>query len=156
MYSNFLIEIMKTKVIFISLLLLLATGIAFGQNKNTAKSIISTKALIKKYHNQKELMDLQKRELLELCVERVTVLSKTVPYIGLATKSGVTPSEMGIPNNSEYRKILKRQEKSTLKYLEDTANFQRKILPFSDKDDLIATIIFYENILKSLDEFNEK
>lgn len=146
---------MKARVIFISILFLLATGFSFAQNKNAPKSIISTTATIKKYHDQKELVGMQKGELLVLCVERMSVLAKTLPYVALATKPGVTMSDLGIPNNSDYRKILETQEEATTSYLETTADFQKKILPYSDKDDLIATILFYENILKSLHEFKD-
>jgi len=93
--------------------------------------------------------------LLELCIERLGVLTKTLPYISLATLPGATMTDFGIPNNSEYRKVFETQNENTKNYLESTTDFQRKILPYSDKDDLIKAILFYENILKSLHEFSE-
>lgn len=146
---------MKWKIIFVSVFLLFATGSTFAQIKNQPKSIINKSALIKKYHDQKELIGMQKGDLLELCIERVAVLVKTIPYVALATKPGVTMSDLGIPNNPEYRKTLETQEEGTVNYLEITTEFQRKILPYSDKDNLISAILFYENILKSLHEFND-
>jgi hypothetical protein len=111
--------------------------------------------MIKKYYDKKELTELSKNELVELCVERVGVLTKIMPYVSLATKSGVTMTDFGIPNNSEYRKAFEAQDETIKKYLESTNDFQRKILPYSDKGDLVRAVLFYESILKLLNEFKE-
>jgi hypothetical protein len=146
---------MKSKIIFISIIILLVSATSFAQQKNAPQSIISRTAIIKKYYDKKELSELPKGALLELCIERVSVLAKTLPYIALATKSGTTMTDHGIPNNSEYRKAFESQEENTKNYLEITGDYQKKILPYSDKDDLVKAILFYENILKSLHEFDE-
>lgn len=146
---------MKSNIIFISIILLLVSAVTFAQNKNAPQSIVSRTAIIKKYYDKKELTELPKGELLELCIERIGVLTKTLPYISLATLPGVTMTDFGIPNNTEYRKVFETQDENTKNYLESTTAFQRKILPYSDKDDLIKAILFYENILKSLHEFKE-
>jgi hypothetical protein len=146
---------MKGKIIFFSVFFLLATGIVSAQDKNAPKSIISTSALIKKYHDRKELQEMKKGELLELYIERIKVLVKTLPYIALATKPGVTMSDLGIPNDTDNRKILAAQEVSTTDFLEVTVAFQRRMVPYSDTNNLIAAILFYENTLKSLHEFND-
>ena len=101
------------------------------------------------------MSELPKGVLLDLCVERVGVLAKTLPYIALATKPGITMIDFGIPYNSEYRKVYELQESNTKDYLEITSEYQKKILPFSDKENLIKAILFYENILKSLHEFDD-
>ena len=146
---------MKGKIIFFSVFFLIATGIVSAQDKNAPKSIISTSALIKKYHDQKELQEMKKGELLELYIERIKVLVKTLPYIALATKPGVTMSDLGIPNDADNRKILATQEQSTTDFLDVTVAFQRRMVPYSDTNNLIAAILFYENTLKSLHEFND-
>jgi hypothetical protein len=146
---------MKTKIIFISAILLLVSEATFAQSKNAPQSIVSKSAVIKKYYDKKELIDMPKGELLELCIERIGVLTKTLPYVSLATLPGATMTDYGIPNNSEYRKVFETQDDNTKNYLESTTDFQRKILPYSDKGDLIKAILFYENILKSLHEFKE-
>ncbi|MBC7847537.1 MAG: hypothetical protein H7Y10_13720 [Flavobacterium sp.] len=146
---------MKSKIIFTSIIVLLVSTATFSQSKNAPQSIISRTAIIKKYYDKKELSELPKGALLELCVERIGVLAKTLPYIALATKPGVTLTDYGIPNNSEYRKAYESQDENTKSYLEITGDYQKKILPYSNKDDLIKAILFYENILKSLHEFEE-
>jgi len=146
---------MKNKIIFSSIILIVLSTATFAQSKNTPQSIVSKTAIVKKYYDKKELNELPKGELLELCVERVAVLTKTLPYISLAIMPGATMTDFGIPNNSEYRKIFETQDDNTKNYLESTTDFQRKILPYSDKGDLIKAVLFYENILKSLHEFKE-
>ena len=147
---------MKTKIIYISIAFLFISTASFAQDKKKVpQNIISRTAIIKKYYDKKELSNLSKGELMELCVERVAVLAKTLPYTSLATKPGVTLDDFGIPKTADYRKAFEGQEENTKEYLENTAEFQRKILPYGDKDDLIKAILFYENILKSLHEFDE-
>ena len=146
---------MKTKIILFSVVLFLVAGVSFAQKKNEAKSIISEKVAIKKYHKKDELERMQKGELLTLYMERIEVLIKTLPYIAFATKPGVTLTTLGIPNDNDNRKILDTQFKSTDDYLKATNDFQTKILPYSDTNKLISAIIFYEEIMKSLHEYSQ-
>ena len=146
---------MKTKIIICSVVLLLVSGFGYAQKKNEPKSIISEKVAIKKYHNKEELERMQKGELLVLYMERMEVLVKTLPYIAFATKPGITMSTLGIPNDSDNRKILDSQFEATDDYLKATNEFQSKILPYSDTNKLIAAILFYEEIMKSLHEYSE-
>ena len=88
-------------------------------------------------------------------MERIQVLVKILPYIALATKPGVTITDIGIPNNSENKKAMEAQADGTSAFLLLTVDFQRRMLPYSDKDNLISAILFYENTMKSLHEFHE-
>ena len=144
---------MKGKVIVFTVFMFVA-GSVFAQNKSLPKSIISSTAAIRKYHDQNELKAMQKGELLELYIERIKVLVKTLPYIALATRPGVTMSDIGIPDDATNRKALEVQDESSTAFLEVTVDFQRKMLPYSDKGNLIAAILFYETTLKSLHEFD--
>ena len=147
---------MKAKVSLICTLFLFLSDLDFGKKKVIPESIIQRSALISKYHDNKELSSMPKKELLELCIERASVITKTLPYVALATKPGVTLVDLGIPDEADYRKLLDTQEEATFSYLETTTNFQRKILPYADKNKLISAILFYENLLKSLHEFEEQ
>ncbi|MDP5202220.1 hypothetical protein [Flavobacterium sp. DG2-3] len=146
---------MKSKIILLCVLFFLTTAAVSAQAKNAPRSIISTTALIRKYHDQKELSGMQKGELLELYIERIKVLVKTLPYIALVTKPGVTMADLGIPDTADNKKILDGQAEGTTTFLDTTVEFQRKMMPYSDKGNLIAAILFYETTLKSLHEFNE-
>jgi hypothetical protein len=141
------------KLILFSFLLVIATG--FAQKNNKPKSIISEKVAIKKYHNKEELNRMQKGELLGLYIERIESLVQTLPYIAFATKPGKTMSTYGIPNTKENRKTLDDKEEATNDFLETTVEFQKKMLPYSDKSNLIAAILFYEETMKSLHEYHE-
>ncbi|KJD34188.1 hypothetical protein PW52_13400 [Tamlana sedimentorum] len=146
---------MKTKVIFLVFSIFFTINTAFAQKKKDAKSIINEKVAIKKYHNKAELQAMQKGELLTLYIERIESLVKTLPYIAFATKPGVTMTTLGIPNTSDNRKMLDMQFEETDKYLGSTKEFQNTFLPYSDTQNLIAAILFYEEIMKSLHTYSE-
>jgi len=148
---------MKTKITLLTICLLFISSFSFAQKKDKAKSIINNKVNIKKYHTHAELDNMQKGELIKLYMERIQVLSGTIPYIAFATKPGITMSTLGIPNSSENRKSLENQTENTDDYLENTLDFQKKLLPYSDTKKIAKAIFFYEEIMKSLhayDEFN--
>jgi hypothetical protein len=141
---------MKRKVVFLSLFLILSISGVSAQNKDLPQSIISKTAVIRGYHVQQELKEMNKGQLLELYIERIKVLVKILPHIALATKPGVTMVDLGIPN----KKSLASQDESCAKFLESTVEFQRTMVPYSDTRNLISAILFYENIMKSLHEFD--
>jgi len=134
---------------------LLVVGMSFAQDKNAPQSIISNDVAIKKYHNKEELDRMEKGELLGLYIERIESLVKTLPYIAFATKPGKTMSTYGIPNTKENRKSLEDKVEATNEFIETTVEFQKKMLPYSDKSNLIAAILFYEQTMKLLHEYSE-
>ncbi len=146
---------MKTKIILLSFSLFLVASIGFAQKKDEPKSIINDRISIKKYYNKEELERLPKGDLLTLYTERIEALVETLPYIAFATKPGITMSSLGIPNDNDNRKILESKFAATKDFIESNRGFQSKILPYSDTSKLIAAILFYEEILKSLHEYSE-
>ena len=146
---------MKVKIILFSFSLLFFTGIGFAQKKKGPKSFISDKATISKYHNKAELERMAKGQLITLYSERIKVLARTLPYVAFATKPGVTMATLGIPTNNDNKKALENQFDATDNYLENTDEFHREYLPYSDTGNLIAGILFYEEIMKSLHQYNE-
>lgn len=144
---------MKVKIIFFSIVMLALTSKGFAQSKpNMPKSIVSTSAAIRTYYDDKALKAMSKGELVELYIERMKVIVKILPHIALATKPGVTMSDLGIPDDAENRKALDLETEATQTYLEITVNYLRKMLPYSDKNQLVTMILFYEQTLKSLHE----
>lgn len=146
---------MKTKIFLLGFCLFLVTGLSFAQKKKQPKSIINDKVAIKKYHSKDELDRKQKGELLVLYIERIESLVQLMPYIAFATKPGITMSTLGIPNDNDNRKILDEQFEATDEFIEKNKAFQQRILPYSDTDDLVSAILFYEDTLKSLHEYSE-
>ena len=127
-----------------------------AQDKNVPKSIISRTAIIKKYYDLKELQELNKGQLIDLYTERMKVLVRTLPFIALTAKSGVTMVDLGIPQDAQNIKDFEAQEKAIDTFIDQTVNFQTKIVPYSDKTNLVAAILFYESTLKSLHELNDR
>lgn len=146
---------MKLKTILLCFGLLLVFGNSYAQKRKEAKSIIIDAVDIKKYHNLDELERMPKGDLLVLYKERISTLIKILPNIAFATKPGVTMQSLGIPNDGDNRKALDNQHEETLSYIETTQEFQDIMLPYSDTDKLIAAILFYEETLKALHEYDQ-
>lgn len=144
---------MKTKLTLLCMMFLLMTSYGFAQKE--AQSIITGKVSIAKYHDRSELDQLPKGELLTLYNERIEVIVKILPNIAFATKPGVTMSSLGIPDTKDNRKALEDNIKAVNTYFDSTMSFQNKVLPYSDKSNLIAAILFYEETLKSLHTYSE-
>lgn len=145
---------MKTKFTIVSMAFFLFTSIGFAQ-KGEPQSIISGKVAIAKYHDRDELDRMQKGQLLELYNERIEVIVNILPNIAFATKPGVTMTTLGIPDTKENRKALEDNIQASKTYFDSTIDFQKRVLPYSDKSNLISAILFYEQTLKSLHTYNE-
>ena len=145
---------MKGKIIFfgIFMLALSSTKCVAQAKPNMPKSIISTTASIRTYYDDKTLKALSKGELVELYIERMKVVVKILPNIAMATKPGVTMTDLGIPDSPENKRSLDLEGEATQTYLDITVDFLRKMLPFCDKGQLVSAILFYEQTLKSLKE----
>lgn len=144
---------MKTKLTLLCMVILLMTSYGFAQKD--PQSIITGKVSISKYHDRTELDQLPKGELLTLYNERIEVIVKILPNIAFATKPGVTMSSLGIPDTKDNRKALEENVKAANTYFDSTMSFQNKVLPYSDKSNLISAILFYEETLKSLHTYSE-
>lgn len=143
---------MKGKIIFFSIFMLaLGSSKSIAQAKsNIPQSIISTSASIRTYNDDKTLKAMSKGELVELYIERMKVIVRILPKIGMATKPGVTMTDLGIPDTSDNKKALDLEKDATGTYLDITVDYLRKMLPFCDKSQLVNGILFYEQTLKSL------
>ncbi|MBW4358862.1 hypothetical protein [Flavobacterium taihuense] len=149
---------MKGKIIFFSIFMLaLSSSKCIAQAKpNMPKSIISTSASIRTYYDDKTLKAMSKGELVELYIERMKVIIKILPNLALASKPGVTMTDLGIPDNADNRKALDLQGEATQTYIDISVDFLRKMLPYSDKGQIVTAILFYEQTLKSLHDFDQQ
>ncbi len=155
---------MKSKLTLFGTFLLLMMSFGHAQDKvtktvkkkkNHSKSIISGKVNISKYHSREQLDDMSKGDLLNLYIERIEVIVNILPNIAFATKPGVTMKSLGIPETKENKKALEENIEASDNYFESSVEFQTKILPYSDTNDLIAAILFYESTLKALHTYND-
>ncbi len=143
---------MKVRVVILSFFLM-STVVVFSQAKAVERSIISKDASIRTFHDLDQLKLMQKGELIELYTERVKVLVKILPNIALAKLPGVTISDLGIPNDADNKKALEDVSQGTQDFLSVAGDFQKRMLPYADKNTLIAAILFFEITMKSLHEF---
>lgn len=146
---------MKIKLTLVTIFLLGSITISSAQKGEQA--IIKGNISIDKYHDRDELQGMNKGKLLELYNTRIEIIIKILPNIAFATKPGVTMSALGIPDTKDHREALEENIQATATYFENTIKFQKLILPYSDKSNLVAAILFYEETLKALhtyDEFN--
>ncbi|WP_136669160.1 hypothetical protein [Flavobacterium sp. H122] len=142
------------KIIFLSLFMLFAVENMNAQKK--PKSIISTSgAALKKFHEKSELDGMQKGQLLELYKERIKVLVNILPYIALTNKPGMTMTDVGIPDTAENNKALDLQQANTLEFVNGTLEFQSLMTPYADKGNLVSSILYYESMLRELNQLNE-
>lgn|SRR5690606_4798758 len=148
-------KLMKPNFYLICFTFFIVANLTYAQKKDDPQSIISENVRIKKYHSKQELENMNKGDLLNLYTERIESLVNLLPYIAFATKPGVTMSSIGIPDEKENRKILEQQKSATADFLKKNNEFQSKILPYSDTSNLISSILFYEETLKSLHEYSE-
>ena len=146
---------LRSKFNVLTVVVLLCTTFAFAQRNKEQPSIIEGYVAINKYHDREELDSMQKGELLDLYNTRIEVIIKILPNIAFATKPGVTMSSLGIPDTKENRNALKDNKKASTTYFRNTIEFQKIVLPYSDKDDLISAILFYEDTLKGLHTYND-
>ncbi len=146
---------LKSKYCLLTVALLLFTTLSFAQKKRIEPSIISGDVAINKYHDREELKKMQKGSLLQLYNKRIEVIIKILPNIAFATKPGVTMTSLGIPDTKENRAALKDNTEATTTYFENTVQFQKIVLPYSDKSDLISAILFYEETLKALHTYED-
>ncbi len=148
---------LKPKFILLTAALLLFTTFSIAQKKGQQPDIISGDVAIDKYHDRDDLEKMRKGELLNLYNRRIEVIIKILPNIAFATKPGITMTSLGIPDTKENRSALEDNIDATATYFDNTIEFQKIVLPYSDKSNLISAIMFYEETLKALhtyDDFN--
>ncbi|WP_431137698.1 hypothetical protein, partial [Psychroserpens mesophilus] len=106
-------------------------------------------------HSGEQQNDMSNGDLLSLYIERIDIIVNILPNIAFATKRGVTMKSLGIPETKENKKALEDNKEASDEYFESTVEFQTKILLYSDTNDLIAAILFYESTLKALHTYND-
>ncbi|RMA64362.1 hypothetical protein [Ulvibacter antarcticus] len=143
------------KLNLLTIVLLLFTTMAFAQKKGDDQILIRGDLNIKKYHDREELEAMQKGKLLDLYNIRIEIIINILPNIAFASKPGVTMTSLGIPDTKDNRKALKENLEATTTYFDNTIEFQKMVLPYSDKSNLIAAILFYEETLKALHTYND-
>lgn len=126
---------------------IICTSLSYSQNTNT---IITGKTTIIKYHEQKELENMKKGQLIDLYVERSNAFTNILHLIGLTTDPKVTTKDLGIVETSDILKQLEIKRSAEIDFTNKMSAFEKTLLPYVDKIELVSSIIFYEDILKKI------
>ncbi|NQX85648.1 MAG: hypothetical protein HRT67_07055 [Flavobacteriaceae bacterium] len=141
---------MKTTATLFFFVYLLTIRCGFTQDSKSQVSIITGKINISRYHNYEQLNQKNKEILLNLYIERLEVILNILPNIAFGTESNVSIKSLGMHETKNNKKILKKQHMATANFIESSTAYQKAILPYSNKSDLVTAILFYEDLLKSL------
>lgn len=129
---------------------MLTVSNAFAQkNTTTTLTYVSADAILKKTHTKDELELLGKLELTTIYQERVAIITEVLPYLALHSKPGATLTDMSIPQTSANVSHLEKEVKNKHEYLSSVNETLVDIIPYADKQNIIWSILFFENIIKS-------
>lgn len=146
---------MKTRATLFTIIFFTILNISFAQKRKRSPKLILGNTSIAKYHTLEELDKISKGGLLNLYTRRIEIIVSILPNIAFATKPNVTMASLGIPETKENIKALQKSHEAYIEYFNSTVEFQKSLLPYSDKDDLKSAILFYEETLKSLHTYND-
>ncbi len=146
---------MNKKTIFLSVCVTMFSASIFAQGPDAKNVIINTSASVKVFYDQETLQSKNKRELLDLLIERLKVITYTLPNIALTTKPGVTLSDIGVPQDQKNNDSLIKFQDATTSFINSSTIFTNLMMPYADKSDIISGILFYDNIIKSIKTVKE-
>lgn len=145
---------MKTFISKLSALVLVAGMLSVSNayaQKSTATTLtyVSADAVLKKTHTKEELELLGKLELTTIYQERVAIITEVLPYLALHSKPGATLTDMSIPQTPANISHLEKEVKNKQEYITSVNETLVDIIPYADKQNIIWSILFFENIIKS-------
>lgn len=161
---KFKIYMSKNITLFL-LALIFVSNLCFGQDKgkdkkskNSASNLtyVSADAKLKKSYTAEDLKPLGKIQLVEIYMERISVLTELLPYIALKSNPGATLYEMGIPETPQNVDHMVKEVKNKESYLSAVKNTLDDIIPYADKTNIIWAILFIEDTIKNIESAKGK
>ncbi len=139
------------KQFFVIILISVATaGNLLAQSKTKEVLLVNSHATIQKYHTIDELNNKSKGDLISLYKERFKVLTFLLPYSALSTKPGISLKELGIPENTENKTLLEKENK-TGEAFDDAVNISLdNFIAYADKSNIVWSILFFEDTIRKL------
>ena len=122
----------------------------FSLTLSAQKLVNIDKISIKNFHEKEELLRMQKGALKILYIDRLAVIINTLQYLPLTSIFTEDLSVLAIPIKKENLEAIEEQLKITEDFIFKSYNFQNKIIPYSNKEDLMDAILFYEEIIKNI------
>ena len=116
----------------------------------TELTLVNAKTIITKYYTIEELNALAKGELISIYKDRFRVLINLMPYCALSSKPGVTLRELGIPENSDNKSLLEKEEKSLEIFDQYVKVSLDNFIAYADKTNIVWAILFYEETIRKI------
>ncbi|UZO81166.1 hypothetical protein NBT05_01520 [Aquimarina sp. ERC-38] len=135
------------KLIFVSLFL--SVMLTYGQKRDDGVFFIK-KDQISKFHTITDLQELKKGDLLKLYIDRFKEIATVLPYIAITHEADVRLSDVGIKEDSDHIKILKKSTDATTESLETISESIQDLVAYADTEKIIWTILFYEETIKKM------
>ncbi|MGY3791427.1 hypothetical protein [uncultured Aquimarina sp.] len=139
---------MKKAILTITVFLVLISSLN-AQVKRKGVLFDNSK-LITRFHTIDELQDLNKGELIELYLERTREIFVVLPYLSLSNRPGTSLSDIGIKEDSDNLKVVEKNNEIADRAFEYTTNTIKELVPYSDTDKIIWSILYFEEMIKKM------
>ncbi|HVD99507.1 MAG TPA: hypothetical protein VNB90_14965 [Cytophagaceae bacterium] len=140
----------RIKLFILTLFFSVLSVQAFCQTKTKEITLVNPQASIQKYHTIDELNTKSKGELITLYKERFKVLTFLLPYSALSTRAGVSLKELGIPESSENKTLLEKENKTGEAFDEAVNQSLDNFIAYADKTSIVWSILFFEDTIRKL------
>jgi len=140
----------RIKLFILTLFFSVLSVQAFCQTKTKEITLVNPQASIQKYHTIDELNTKSKGELITLYKERFKVLTFVLPYSALSTRAGVSLKELGIPESSENKTLLEKENKTGEAFDEAVNQSLDNFIAYADKTSIVWSILFFEDTIRKL------
>ncbi len=138
-------------LLFFLFLLIFNCNEILGQSKPKVElTLVNSKAIITKYYTIEELNVFSKGELITIYKDRFRVLINLMPYCALSAKPGVTLKELGIPETSDNKTLLEKEEKSMEVFDQYVKISLDNFIAYADKSNIVWSILFYEETIRKI------
>ncbi|MFD2564139.1 hypothetical protein [Aquimarina rubra] len=139
---------LKSKLLigFISFLFFQYT---YGQKRDEAVFFVQ-KDQITRFHTIGDLEKLKKGELIQLYQDRVREIVTVIPFLSLTNEPGVRLGDLGIKEDSDHIKSLKKSAEATEEAISIAQNSIEELVPYADTEKIILTILYFEEIIKKM------
>lgn len=143
---------MSLKSIFILLLALLPAGYAAAQDEGTAESKpAKSSSLTSVTYTVGELEKLNKLELSQIYITKLTRLYNIIPYLPFQKLEPKNADDLKIPANSVNEKALKSVRDTVTEFNKNLDENLTNIIPYADKGNLINAILFLQSVISKLE-----
>lgn len=126
-------------------LLMILTGLGLSANAQTGGVNVE-------HYTLGDLDKLGKLELSAIYIAQVNKLNLLLPYVPFNQKGdAISLSGMGIPSTKDNNGAIKDLDGSGGSYNEVLDEKLSNIIPYADKEDIIKSILFLQNVIEKIE-----